>query len=362
MLTILVGSGLSFRLPCVEQLTNEIYHGSGWYRASDQRYRHSPVRNKSYDYETVQRAIILVNAVKDLVNEHFTEHATRKATYEDIYTIVRYLEDWSVYPHSTSDPVSTVILGRIREKILPALMPASEFEWDQAQLAQATNKYIHDVVCAKLRPQVDTGYLDSLVECLKSYGCVTIVTLNHDCLLDDKLTTAGIDIQDGFKKGDDGVRAWKRYHILNPCESIRLVKLHGSLEWSWLIGKSQRDDRIVFGFHPNRNPLVLIGTTTKSSDYHRFIYYDMMGAFDRALRQSDHLLVCGYGFMDRVVNEKLREWIVMNRKSRVSIVGIKPKEDVEHDFGFIPNERRDYSDCGVERADWNKLVENLTNG
>jgi hypothetical protein len=350
MLTILVGSGLSFRLPSVKQLTDEICHGSGWYRAND-HYHYSSARNNSNDYDTVKCAIILVNTVKDLVNGHFIKNASRKVTYEDIYSIIRYVEDWGEYPHSTSDPLSTVILERIREKITHVSM--NDLELSPPQLAQATNTYIHDVVCARLRNQVDTGYLDSLAECLKSWGRVTIVTLNHDCLLDDKLKAAGIDLQDGFREDVDGVRVWAPYQILDKGKPIKLVKLHGSVGWSWL----QRD-RIVSGFHPNCNPIVLIGTTTKSSDYPRFIYSDMMRAFDFALRESDHLLVCGYGFMDTIVNEKLREWTCLNKKCRISVIDNKPREEFEG-IGIIATQLVDYYGDGVKQADWNRLVANL---
>ena len=217
----------------------------------------------------------------------------------------------------------------------------------------AANKYIHDVVCARLSQQVDTSYLDSLVQCVKSYSHFTIVTLNHDCLLDDKLKAEGVTVCDGFKKPQTGLRVWEHDHILDRRESVRLVHLHGSVNWSWL------NDRIVYGFHRDRHPLVMIGTTTKPADYFEFIYYDMMRAFDLSLRQSDHLLVCGYGFMDRIVNERLREWTKANEKSRISVVDNRPRKDFDA-MGVIANKLVEYSGNGVDHVEWNQLVANLT--
>ena len=135
-LTILAGSGLSFRLPSVQILTDEICDESNdWYAATDDRFRYSADHNRSYDYDTVQRAVVLINAVRALVNEHYIQNLGRRATYEDIYSIIHHFEDWNPYHDPLSDPMSMVVLERIRKEILSALVPSGAEKWSLSQLA-----------------------------------------------------------------------------------------------------------------------------------------------------------------------------------------------------------------------------------
>ena len=67
---------------------------------------------------------------------------------------------------------------------------------------------------------------------------------------------------------------------------------------------------------------MLTGTFTKILSYDRRIYPEQHFRFQEALRETDRLVVVGYGFRDKAVNSRLIGWL--DRSLDNSLVVVEP--------------------------------------
>ncbi len=149
-----------------------------------------------------------------------------------------------------------------------------------------------------------------------------------------------ITYMDGFSEhnGDKHKRCVSVYDSNNAI--VRLFKLHGSIDWFWI--KSQGDiyyrvcridreispDRryeIIEHESAGRRPALLIGTYNKTMKYSSGVFADMVCQFWNYMRHSDLLIVCGYGFSDRGINDHIINWMSSNPDSRILMVHKCPR-------------------------------------
>ena len=60
---------------------------------------------------------------------------------------------------------------------------------------------------------------------------VDLFTLNHDLVIERHLEGYGIKYTDGFGPAENGVRYWSPATFKQPDLNVRLLKLHGSVNW-----------------------------------------------------------------------------------------------------------------------------------
>ena len=164
---------------------------------------------------------------------------------------------------------------------------------------------------------------------------VDVITLNHDMLLEESFRLESIRAEDGFGNAPDmeGVERWVGYSMRRMARQ-RLIKLHGSIDW-WVI---QHGDlrRLVRGIGypfrkedrfgqmwdtPDSQPRMLVGRTNKLLAYLEPFNIDRLAVFRRSLMKSEGLLVAGYSFRDKGVNNLLIDWCWgRGRKYRVVVI------------------------------------------
>jgi hypothetical protein len=153
---------------------------------------------------------------------------------------------------------------------------------------------------------VETRY-DQLAQALGPSD--TVITLNYDTLLDSALVRHGWDPQVGYGLGGDSRKVkWKPVHAgaQSGIGSVRLLKLHGSLNW-YVRGSFSNLDR-VFATKPVR---VERPRKNEVSGHIRQIVPPIYGKFFghshwerlwavgyRALRESECLVVVGCSLVD----------------------------------------------------------------
>ncbi len=156
----------------------------------------------------------------------------------------------------------------------------------------------------------DTSYLWPLFDIVNMQGSVSIATLNYDLTVEDAAANAGVQITTGFERwaGSGGGWGW-------DAAPVRLLKLHGSLNWRWTFrhepGGSSKSYEIV---DPDSNesnreggPALLFGGRSKLTLEGPFM--SLLYEFRAHLFAADVLLVIGYSFRDDHVNHVIREWI-----------------------------------------------------
>ena len=198
---------------------------------------------------------------------------------------------------------------------------------------------------------------------------VNVHTLNHDLFFDhmaSKLSSLWQSFTDGFSeygspyygevsvdhKGIDGnihktYKVRLRYYTGDYDNKLRLFKLHGSIDncilhntttqeiirvkrdfgvGDFLMEKFDKEAKKYFYEAPfaENEPDYLTGTTEKIRQYNQPFYENLFSHFKNNLLHSNLLLVIGYGFQDKGINEFIENNFLIYNKQMVVIDIIKP--------------------------------------
>lgn len=225
--------------------------------------------------------------------------------------------------------------------------------------------FIADVVADMLsKPPTQTEHLEIFREAASDirFEEVNLFTLNHDRLLENFLRYRDIGVVDGFEKENAlGIRTWNpalfdcwRTHTTGPA--VRLFKLHGSIDWRrfrpWESHGHQttsnpwREEYVGIRANPalaNANDeqgrahkeldraLFLAGTFNKMLTYLNHVFLELHYRFHRTLAETTQLVVCGYGFGDKGINNRITDWMCLptgRGKRRIILIEPRPLEDV----------------------------------
>ena len=204
------------------------------------------------------------------------------------------------------------------------------------ELASQTRDYIRDLVWRMLnRPVERLDHLQAIVEGCRALGATDLFELNHDRVLEKALAEGGVQISDGFTRSAGDVFFWAD-EFARP---LRHFKLHGSITWfhrhlpeePWrglVVARSTTDDPYhergaageLLEFPADGRPVLLTGTFDKPLAYDSTVYADQHYRFHESLRQTDAVVVLGYGFRDKAINARLIGWLHGARDRRL-IVG-----------------------------------------
>lgn len=189
---------------------------------------------------------------------------------------------------------------------------------------------------------------------LKTGGCeIEIHTLNHDLLLEGLLSDGRLEYADGYAypKTNDVIVAYEDsecssekffarvFNSNNFNSQINLYKLHGSVDSYWVsdvvpvdtmsgfensvkVDSKYSKEPVFFKGHLAEGHLrfvgdcgivseghsdFLTGTTSKLRHYNERHYKVMLRKFEENIRNTDLIIVIGYGWRDSVINGILKQ-------------------------------------------------------
>jgi hypothetical protein len=171
----------------------------------------------------------------------------------------------------------------------------------------------------RLADSDNVRYLTPLAELYATQGRLTVATLNYDLTIEALGDVLTIPV-------DTGMDDWLPKERLRFSTGIRLLKLHGSIDW-----KLVRHPVVAPGFtklpyesvqrqkglEPD-TPAVIFGAGNKLRADGP--YLALLREFDEALEEADVLLVVGYSFRDDHVNTMLTSWMNTNDERRMVIL------------------------------------------
>jgi hypothetical protein len=193
--------------------------------------------------------------------------------------------------------------------------------------------FVADVVKGELSGTAESlDVMPALVDCVLEFARlgsqVLVGTLNHDTVVEQILGAREIGFADGFVDAESGYhREFDRRALENAGLPATLLKLHGSVSWTVIQDKNgtQKDAQITdpWGFdryrteHPGVEFLDmqkrhLIGTHNKMLAYSKPMYWHLFNVFRNRLEDSTTLIVAGYGFRDKGINEIIIDWVDSN--------------------------------------------------
>jgi hypothetical protein len=363
-IAFLFGSGISISagMPPVDIITEKILTGIGVTHGTDEAYHLDESLNSSSwaPDEYVLRALKFLSILKAEIDLYYQRHQDlNTANYEDLYYVASQIHDSELgeYDNPAVQPFI--------DKVLPAIQPLLEGKegeirekWQLHEIAGEATNYIRDIAWHLLNKEpTKIDHLNSLKEtCLDAQvSGVDIFTLNHDTVLERCLSKNGILLSDGFGNAVNGVRYWDPTIFESGTHKVRLFKLHGSVNWFRLRphGGGWSDESIgiplEYDFWHTTNPagkmqlpvdgrpMFLAGTFNKVLQYTSSIYADLFYQFYRSLRQTDRLIVCGYGFRDKGINTQIKEWIYSSSDKRIIVIHPNPNRLKNGARGAISN-------------------------
>lgn len=354
------------------------------------------------------QAVVLFLRVLDCQIRVFyqnTAQTGRVPNYEDLYYLAGQMPDGLMASHDVSG-IDNPAVESLIEKLLdhPDVKTAlREIEMARdrtgvAALARLAMSRTEGVLTDALReiestleePAALSRAFQMFVDAtLGDEQAVDLYTLNHDLILETVLLSApgfatsagGQPLVDGFSRGEEGFRWWNPRAFDDPAARVRLLKLHGSLDW-WLASTSLGPPwpplfAPEFAVHadspvlPTRlgsplGPVLLVGRFNKAMEQTHGVFLELLSRFQRGLRRTNTLVAVGYGFGDTPINLLLFEWLAL--EGRKAVVLDKCSEDllrrVRSPVGkalvhFRSLGRVEFIDGGLKPHSWSVVRERL---
>lgn len=262
-------------------------------------------------------------------------HGEKRHTYEDWYFVGdQILEHQS---GNLENPAMLPLMARLRAELHAS---------DNGILAMAERlcETIPKIVCCALstghsRPDVAfAGLADAIRE--RGASKFRFFSLNHDLLLETFLKQPGIDPYVCLAQHRE-IPACQRVHLSRSAfdrARVSVVKLHGSVDWRAIrpcyshdLPNPFRGEFIGVPIAKDRTyeliddlPRILMGTFNKVVRYSTPVFLPLFAEFQRSLRNSNCLIVCGYGFGDKGVNTLVNDWMCSAKNPRMLVVDPKP--------------------------------------
>lgn len=165
----------------------------------------------------------------------------------------------------------------------------------------------------------DVRYLGPLVQLGNRPRGLTLATLNYDLSIEHAAEAAGIPVTTGLEN-------WVAHgHWKWANQGIRLLKLHGSIDWAWdraeaRDGELPRELVVVTDGQDDefRRPALVFGRRGKLRAEGPFL--GLLTEFEAQLSMAKQLVAVGYSFRDDHVNEVIRRWTAEDASRTILVV------------------------------------------
>jgi hypothetical protein len=181
-------------------------------------------------------------------------------------------------------------------------------------LAEEMTRSLIDI-CAVGADEPDRfDHLRPLLDFAASERRLAVATLNYDTLVESLAEASDVAISRGLRELSSGVR-WDR-----SADMLYLLKLHGSADWrlKTVRGEGMIEHVAIEEASQDENdrrygdsPGLVFGQRDKLTTDGPFVA--LLEAFGAELEDAEHLVVIGYSFRDKHVNDYLARWFNRQR-------------------------------------------------
>lgn len=374
-IVFLFGAGISIpaKIPSTETITKVILESKEVVRGSAENFYFDDPENNSWSlYKDIpERVQTFLTSLKNEIEDYYDDKE-RTINYEDIFFLLDFIE-YNFY-QKEGNPAFKYLIAEFEPKIkslLSPLDPMLEDSFDMNRLLSESKMFIRQVVAKLLSKKAESfDGLKLLNESLldNDISSFEIFTLNHDIVLEQNFESKNINYNDGFRKNKKMVDIWDP-QFFDSKDKVKLYKIHGSINWQYYDQESWEDNRIskfpidmLERFDTIANPLILIGTHNKMSDYIKDLYLELYYRFYKILNSCNNLIVAGYGFNDRGINQKIFNWL---NNPLNNLVLIDPNAE-KMKFKFPTHLFRDWDKNDsirkiphrIENVNWNTIKSN----
>jgi len=325
----LFGSGLSIPLGLdnVKDLTQKILNADqNAILHTDQSYQIGLTPRLHQPGEiTTEIAVEFLHKIVGFIKRNDTINRIEQPTYEDVADFIKQ------FHLSISGEYENTALGRsfLKEMRYYAfrrgVLVKHLLEYSIILIDCMLKHYLshdHSIVLENL------GLIDNVIPEFLFQSQLDVFTLNHDLVIEDFINTKGIAYGDGFYPNSEGLEYFDFGRFIRSSYRVKLVKLHGSIDryyhnQSMIKTPDPRyiNDPVNNGFSDNFVPSVLSGKIVKMLDYSKPIHADLYSYFRVKLAtEISKLIVVGYGFGDKGINNAISSWFKQNASNRLIVV------------------------------------------
>ena len=300
----------------VDELTRQVLEAP-WKDATDWKFYPVPSDEGNSSQGLAAKAQHLIRLVHDQIKEHLFSRDGRSPNYEDYFSCLK-----QIVGDETAEITNPLI-----SKNVEALRSASASLWLDlnahidnnrfASLVERACDLIQFVVfhgLCELKPS-DMGLFSSAA---REFDVIDIFSLNHDLLIEKQFENGGVQYKDGFGEEDGSGRPFDGSWDSADC-GIRLFKLHGSVDWyreGGVDAKYLEPPR----FSDDVVPHFLTGAIVKERACNVGIFGELFEQFRRRLKEYDIVFCSGYGWADRGINTRVREWLNEKQANKVVVL------------------------------------------
>lgn len=278
------------------------------------------------------------------IKRRYALDSVRAVHYENLYFLAKQLCDDLLDDYD--NPAIRPFVESAVEQVLPRSSgrPGNAYE-ELGQLAKGVITHTRRCVSALLRREPSRlDHLDFVMEAIQKFSHPKpgLLTLNHDTLLETVLRSKSLEFIDGFSREANavGVREWQHDQLFRQTDAIRVLKLHGGIDWFRLRphGVQTHEEDYVGILTPKYStaardsrgrshdlmddslPIFMIGSWDKLAGYTDPVYLEIYYATFAALETAELLVVVGYGFGDKGINKLITDWMCRSVSHRVVVV------------------------------------------
>jgi hypothetical protein len=293
------------------------------------------------------------------IKRRYTSDSNRAVQYENLYFLAKQVSEDLLDDYD--NPALRPFVESAIEQVLPRSSgrPGNAYE-ELSQLTKYFVTHIRRCVAALLRHEPSQlNHLDFVAEAIEeiSHPKPTLFTLNHDTLLEKMLKCEGLKFIDGFGQEANtvGVHEWQSGQFFAQTDVIRVLKLHGGIDWFRLRphGVQTHEEDYVGVLTPKYStaardsrgrshdlmddslPIFMIGSWDKLAGYTDPVYLEIYYAAVAALKNAELLVVVGYGFGDKGINKLITDWMCRSVSHRIVVVDRHADELWRHALGAI---------------------------
>lgn len=195
-----------------------------------------------------------------------------------------------------------------------------------------------DLQLDKSLPSPHKTFLDKITARKPSDPRVQLFTTNYDTLFEQAANEGGFVVIDGFSftHPREFSGSYFDYDIVHREKTrikqeesfvskvFQLYKLHGSLNWERV------SDARIIQIEKTDFPLIIYPASEKYESSYEQPYFEMMSRFQQALRKEETLLiVIGFGFQDKHIQNVIIEAVAQNPGFHLVIVNYNGNEKIE---------------------------------
>lgn len=183
-------------------------------------------------------------------------------------------------------------------------------------------------------------FLDKITARKASEPRVQLFTTNYDTLFEQAAQEGGYAVIDGFsftfprtfsgRYFDYDIVQRERTRLKDEesfvSKVFHLYKMHGSLTWE------KTEQGIVQQVNSTESPLIVYPASDKYESSYEQPYFEMMSRFQQALRRENTLLiVVGFGFRDKHIQNVILEAVNQNPSFQLVIVNYNGNETIDRE-------------------------------